>query len=138
MFAGITPYFATKGDFESFRTRNIKSITRIEPTIADDIRKSAFLAGILGILGIGIYIFVRFKKLEYAVGSIVALIHDPVIVLGLFSLLRHISPFSLEIDQNVVAAILTLIGYSVNDTVIVFDRIREHIALYPTKHWYKM
>ncbi len=133
MFEGITPYFATKGDFESFRTRNIKSITRIEPTIADDIRKSAFLAGILGILGIGIYIFVRFKKLEYAVGSIVALIHDPVIVLGLFSLLRHISPFSLEIDQNVVAAILTLIGYSVNDTVIVFDRIREHIALYPTK-----
>lgn len=133
MHAGISPFFETKGDFASFRAKNIKSITRIEPTIADDIRKSAFLSGLIGLLGIGLYIYFRFKKMEYAIGSVIALVHDPVIVLGLFSLLRHISPFSLEVDQNVVAAILTLIGYSINDTVIVFDRIREQLKLFPTK-----
>ena len=133
LFEGLGASFAQKGTFESFRTKNIKSITRIEATIADDIRKSAFLSGLIAMIGIFIYIYFRFKKVEYATGTIAALIHDPIIVLGLFSLLRHISPFSLEIDQNVVAAILTLIGYSVNDTVIVFDRIREHLKLYPTK-----
>lgn len=133
LYTGVLPFFQNKGSFESFRTRNIKSITRIEPTIADDIRKSALWSGLLSVIGIGLYILLRFKKIEYAIGSIIALVHDPVIVLGLFSLLRHISPFSLEIDQNVVAAILTLIGYSINDTVIVFDRIREFLNLYPTK-----
>lgn len=133
LFEGLGASFAQKGTFESFRTKNIKSITRIEATIADDIRKSAFLSGLIAMIGIFIYIYFRFKKVEYATGTIAALVHDPIIVLGLFSLLRHISPFSLEIDQNVVAAILTLIGYSVNDTVIVFDRIREHLKLYPTK-----
>lgn len=125
--------FNQKPTFERFRSTNIKSITKIDPTIADDIKRSALYSGFLGCLLIFIYIYIRFRKWEYAVGAVAATIHDPVIVLGLFSLLRYVMPFSLEVDENVVAAILTLIGYSVNDTVIVFDRIREFIKLYPTK-----
>lgn len=125
--------FAHKISFDKFRSSSIKSITKIDPTIADDIRKSALWSGLLGCFLIFVYIYIRFTKWEYAVGAVAATIHDPVIVLGLFSMLRYVMPFSLEVDENVVAAILTLIGYSVNDTVIVFDRIREFVKLYPTK-----
>ncbi len=131
LYEGIAKDFGTKPNFEKFRTSSIKSITKIDATIANDIQKSALISGLLGCLLIFIYIYIRFRKWEYAVGAIAATVHDPVIVLGLFALLRHIMPFSLEVDENVVAAILTLIGYSVNDTVIVFDRIREYIKLYP-------
>lgn len=134
LYDGIGGEYAQKpATFEKFRSSSIKSITKIDPTIADDIKKSALYSGVLGCLFIFIYIYIRFRKWEYALGAIAATIHDPVIVLGLFSLLRYVMPFSLEVDENVVAAILTLIGYSVNDTVIVFDRIREFIKLYPTK-----
>ncbi len=131
LYNGIGTSFATKPSFEKFRNTSIKSITKIDATIADDIKKSALYSGLLGCLLIFVYIYIRFRKWEYAVGAVAATIHDPVIVLGLFSLLRYIMPFSLEVDENVVAAILTLIGYSVNDTVIVFDRIREYVKLYP-------
>lgn len=131
LYEGIAKDFTGKITFEKFRSSAIKSITKIDATIADDIRKSALISGLLGCVLIFIYIYIRFRKWEYAVGAIAATVHDPVIVLGLFALLRHIMPFSLEVDENVVAAILTLIGYSVNDTVIVFDRIREYIKLYP-------
>ena len=134
LYDGIGGEFAQKpATFEKFRSSSIKSITKIDPTIADDIKRSALYSGFLGCLLIFIYIYIRFRKWEYAVGAVAATIHDPVIVLGLFSMLRYVMPFSLEVDENVVAAILTLIGYSVNDTVIVFDRIREFIKLYPTK-----
>jgi SecD/SecF fusion protein len=133
LYDGISNQFAQKPTFEKFRNTSIKSITKIDATIADDIKRSALYSGVLGCLFIFLYIYMRFRKWEYAVGAVAATIHDPVIVLGLFSLLRYIMPFSLEVDENVVAAILTLIGYSVNDTVIVFDRIREFIKLYPAK-----
>jgi SecD/SecF fusion protein len=133
LYDGVGKDFAQKPTFDKFRSTAIKSITKIDPTIADDIKRSALYSGFLGCLLIFIYIYIRFRKWEYAVGAVAATIHDPVIVLGLFSLLRYVMPFSLEVDENVVAAILTLIGYSVNDTVIVFDRIREFIKLYPTK-----
>lgn len=133
LYEGLKSQFADAPNFENFRTKNVKSSIKIEASIADDIRKSAFFAVFFGLAGVFFYIFVRFRKWEYATGAIVALIHDPVIVLGAFSLLRKVMPFSLEIDQNIVAAVLTLIGYSVNDTVVVFDRIREHLAQYPTR-----
>ena len=133
LYDGVGGSFAQKPTFDKFRNTAIKSITKIDPTIADDIQRSALYSGFLGCLLIFIYIYIRFRKWEYAVGAVAATIHDPVIVLGLFSMLRYVMPFSLEVDENVVAAILTLIGYSVNDTVIVFDRIREFIKLYPTK-----
>ena len=112
---------------------HITSHTRVGPTIADDIRRSAFIAGFLALLVIFLYIFIRFSKWQYSLGGIIALVHDTIIVLGAFSLLRGILPFSLEIDQTFVAAILTVIGYSINDSVIVYDRIRENLGLFRDK-----
>ncbi len=133
LYEGAKPFFTEAPSFEDFRSKNIKSSIKIGAAVADDIRSSALFAILFSLGGVFLYIFVRFKRYEYATGAIVALIHDPILVLGSFSLLRFVMPFSLEIDQNVVAAVLTLIGYSVNDTVVVFDRIRETIGLHPTR-----
>lgn len=107
-------------------TRSIK----VGPTIADDIKKSSFEAGIFALLAIFLYIFIRFNKWQYSAGAVAALFHDVSIVLGIFSIGYGILPFSLEIDQAFIAALLTVIGYSINDTVIVFDRIREYVNSY--------
>ena len=118
---------------EQFVQSNIMSSQKVGPTIADDIKRSAVWAIIFAILAIGLYIFVRFREVGYSLGAIGALIHDTLITLGAFSLLYSIMPFSMEIDQAFIAAILTVVGYSVNDTVIIFDRIREHVHLYPKR-----
>jgi len=101
---------------------------KVGPTIADDIKKNAFLA-ILGSLAVVfLYILLRFRKWQFSLGAVTAVFHDVMIVLGIFSLFGTIMPFNMEIDQAFIAAILTVIGYSLNDTVVVFDRIREIIA----------
>ncbi len=107
--------------------------SKVGATVADDIRQSAFLATILSLGFIFIYILVRFRKWQFSFGAILALVHDVLIVMGLFSLLRGFTTFSLEVDQQFVAAILTIIGYSINDTVIVYDRIREEATLTPNE-----
>lgn len=133
IYNGVKGLYTNPPSLDKFRSKYVKSTVKIESTIADDIKKSAFYAIFFGLGGIFLYIFIRFRKFEYAVGAVVATIHDPIIILGVFSLFRKIMPFSLEIDQNIVAAVLTLIGYSVNDTVVVFDRIREYLGLHPTR-----
>ncbi|MGH2622217.1 MAG: protein translocase subunit SecDF, partial [Sphingobacterium sp.] len=105
----------------------ILSQQKVGPTIANDIRDRAIYASILSMLVIAIYILVRFHKWHYSAGAAIATIHDGIILLGLFSILDGIVPFSLDIDQHFVAAILTVLGYSVNDTVVVFDRLREYL-----------
>ncbi|MBU1368019.1 MAG: protein translocase subunit SecDF [Bacteroidetes bacterium] len=111
----------------------ILSSQKIGPTIADDIRNKAITAIIISLFIIFGYIAIRFRKWQYGLAGIIALFHDTIIVLGVFSLFYNILPFSLEIDQAFIAAILTIIGYSINDTVIIFDRIRENITLHPKK-----
>ncbi len=101
---------------------------KVGPTIADDIKKNAFLAIIGSLAVVFLYILLRFRKWQYSLGAVVAVFHDITIVLGIFSLFSTVMPFSMEIDQAFIAAILTVIGYSLNDTVVVFDRIREIIA----------
>ena len=101
---------------------------KVGPTIADDIKNNAFLA-ILGSLAVVfLYILLRFRRWQFSLGAVVAVFHDVLIVLGVFSILGKVMPFNMEVDQAFIAAILTVIGYSLNDTVIVFDRIREIIA----------
>lgn len=104
----------------------VLSSQKVGPTIADDIKRSAVLSIVFSLLVIFLYILVRFKKWQYSLGAVVALFHDVLFVLSLFSLFYGIAPFSLEIDQAFIAAILTVVGYSINDTVVVFDRIREY------------
>ncbi len=101
------------------------------PTISDDLKKGSVTATWVSILLIFIYIFLRFRKWQYSVGTLVALLHDVFVTLAVFSFLRHVVPFTLEINQHFIAAVLTVIGFSMNDTVIVFDRIREYFAKRP-------
>ncbi len=109
---------------------NIVSTNKIGPTIAEDIRESAVWSTIFALLFIFFYIFVRFRKWQYSMGAVAALFHDVLILLSVFTLFHGILPFSLTIDQAFIAALLTVIGYSINDTVVVFDRIREVVGLY--------
>ena len=112
---------------------HVTSSSKVGPTIADDIKKSSFYAGMFALLLIFLYIFIRFNKWQFSLGAVAALFHDTLVVLSVFSLLHGVVPFSLEIDQAFIAAILTVIGYSINDTVVLFDRIREFLGIYPKK-----
>ena len=105
----------------------IMSSQKVGPTIADDIKDAAIWSVIFSLLVIFLYILVRFRKWQFSLGAVVAVFHDVLIVLSIFSIFYGILPFSLEIDQAFIAAILTIIGYSLNDTVVVFDRVREYI-----------
>lgn len=111
---------------EEFKSKNVMSSQTVLPTISDDLKKGALWATFWSILLISIYIFVRFRKWQYAVGTIISLLHDVTVMIIVFSFFRRIVPFALEIDQHFIAAILTVIGFSMNDTVVVFDRIREY------------
>jgi len=115
---------------EQFLSTYRRSSETIGPTIASDIKVRAVWAVALSIVLVFLYIFLRFRNWQYGVGAIVALVHDTTIVIGIYSLLWGILPFSMEIDQAFIAAILTVIGYSVNDTVVVFDRLREFLPLH--------
>ncbi|GAB5538968.1 MAG: protein translocase subunit SecDF [Salibacteraceae bacterium] len=111
----------------------VMSSQKVGPTIADDIRSAAWYSAIFALLIIFVYIVIRFRKWQFGLGALVAMIHDVLIVLSLFSLLYRFMPFSLEIDQAFIAAILTVVGYSINDTVVVFDRIREYLGIHKRK-----
>jgi len=112
---------------------HVTSSSKVGPTIADDIKKSSIYAAVFALMLIFLYIFLRFSKWQYSMGAVAALFHDTLVVLSIFSIFHGILPFSLEIDQPFIAAILTVIGYSINDTVVVFDRIREYLNTYTQK-----
>ena len=131
LYTTLQKYLPDGTSFEDFtvgaseKSIGILQSVKVGPTIADDIKKNAFLA-ILGSLAVVfLYILLRFRKWQFSLGAVVAVFHDVMIVLGIFSLTGKIMPFNMEIDQAFIAAILTVIGYSLNDTVVVFDRIRE-------------
>ena len=112
--------------FQQFETQAKLGSKKVLPTISDDLKQGARNATIISLLIIALYIFIRFRDWRYSVGTIVALLHDVLVTLAAFSFLKNVVPFPLELDQHFIAAILTVIGFSMNDTVIVFDRIREY------------
>ena len=117
---------------EGFNSMNLKyeilSSNKVGPTIANDIKIASLWATIIALLGIGLYVLVRFKKWQYALGATIALAHDVLMMMGFYSIFDGILPFTMEVDQNFIAAVLTIIGFSINDTVVVFDRIREFLG----------
>ena len=139
LYDGVKEFYKNPVSFEDFSTDNpnkvigIMSSQNVGPSIAKDIQRSAFISIAIALLAMFIYIMIRFKKWQYSLGATVALFHDAFIVIGFFSIFYGILPFNLEIDQNFLAAILTLIGYSINDTVVIFDRIREYNILFPKR-----
>jgi len=123
-YLGDTSYEEFKPGFEK-AGNGIMSYMKVEPTIADDIKQSAIWAVLGSLLVVFLYILLRFRKMSFSVGAVLAVFHDVLIVLGVFSILYKFMPFDMEIGQSFIAAILTVVGYSLNDTVVIFDRIRE-------------
>jgi SecD/SecF fusion protein len=118
---------------ETFSKVNLKSTQKVGPTVSDKLTRDAILSVLFSLVLIFLYIVVRFDSWHYGLGGVVSLAHDAIITMGAFSLLYGFLPFSLEIDQGFIAAVLTVIGYSINDTVIIYDRIREYRHLYPKR-----
>jgi SecD/SecF fusion protein len=139
LFEGVNAAMGGKLDLDNFKDpeavsgAHVTQSSKVGPTVADDIKRSSVYATIFAILFIFLYILIRFNKWQYSAGAVISLIHDTLIVFGFFSIFWGILPFSLEIDQAFIAAILTVIGYSINDTVIIFDRIRETMNNYTGK-----
>ena len=141
LYNGLKEFYADPLDYDHFTTDvtiedklvGILSSQKVGPTIADDIRNKAILAITIALLVIFTYIAIRFKRWQFGLAGVIALFHDSLFTLGLFSLFYNVLPFNMEIDQAFIAAILTIIGYSINDSVIIFDRIREYFKLYPKK-----
>ena len=120
-------------DQKAFETENVMSIQKVGPSIAEDITIGAIWAVLFSLVAIALYILLRFRDFAFSVGTLVSLAFDTVIIMSFYSLFYGLLPFSMEIDQSFIAAILTIIGYSVNDKVVVFDRVREVIGLYPKR-----
>jgi len=139
LYEGLKGLYVTPISYEDFTTtlegKEIGKLSsqKVGPTIADDIRIASIWAVSIALVLIFAYVAIRFKKWQWGLGGVLALIHDSAIVLGLYSLFYGVTPWSMEIDQQTIAVLLTIIGFSINDTVIIFDRIREYRALYPKR-----
>jgi len=138
LFTGVNGIVGGSLNEAQFKNPNgigahVTSSNKVGPNIADDIKTSSFYAAVLALLFIFFYIFARFNRWQYSAGAVAALFHDTLIVLAIFSIGHGILPFAMTIDQAFIAAILTVIGYSINDTVVVFDRIREYMNIYTSK-----
>ncbi len=142
LFTGLSKFYKKKITVDEFSIKTeskvgIQYAQEVGPTIADDIKVSALWSIIFALLIIFLYIFIRFRAWQYGLGAVAALFHDVIIVLGVFSALYGFLPFSIEINQAFIAAILTVVGYSINDTVVIFDRIREYHKDYHKKKTFK-
>ena len=133
LYEGLKSYLPDGTSKEVFLSDYRQMSQKVGPAVAEDVTRAAIWSVIFALLVIFVYIMVRFSKWQYGAGAVLGLAHNTIVVLGLFSLLAGFLPFSLEIDQAFIAAILTVVGYSINDTVVVFDRIREYHHLYPKR-----
>ena len=139
LYETLKPVLTQNITLETFIDRDnhtggsIISSQKVGPSIADDIKTGAIYSVILALIAIGLYILLRFRNIAYSIGSIAALSCDTIMIIGAYSLFWGILPFSLEIDQTFIGAILTAIGYSINDKVVIFDRVREFFGLYPKR-----
>lgn len=138
IYAGTKDYFKdpiTLEEFQSTETNPLGIIQseQVGATIANDLKRSSVLALLGGLLVMFVYILIRFGNWKFGLGSVTALAHDSILIIGLFALLHGILPFNLEVDQSFIAAVLTIIGYSINATVVIFDRVREYKKLYPKR-----
>lgn len=141
LYNALKPFYVksdiTYADFsEQNDPRGIQSLQIVKPTVAKELLMDAVWAVLVSLVLIFIYIAIRFKNWQFGLGGIIALAHDTMLTIGLFSLFYKIMPFSMEVDQSFIAAILTVIGYSINNVVIIYDRIRENLALYPKRDLY--
>lgn len=133
LYEGLQGQLGDDVTLDIFKEKHKLSSQKVGPTIADDILDAAIWATVFSLIGMFLYILIRFRKWQFGLGAVISLFHNVMVLLAIFSLLSGILPFSLEIDQAFIAALLTVIGYSINDTVVVFDRIREYLSIHHTK-----
>ena len=133
LYEGLKPMLEQGVTQEQFLSNYKMSSTKVGPTIALDIRREAVVAVILSLLGIFLYILIRFRNWRFSAGAVCGLAHNTMFVIGAYTLFWGVVPFNMEVDQSFIAAILTIIGYTINDTVVIFDRIREYNGLYPSQ-----
>ncbi|MCD8313884.1 MAG: protein translocase subunit SecDF [Bacteroidales bacterium] len=136
LYGAVKGFFAEEQTFDEFRStldnpNGIISSDKVGPTIANDMKRNAMIAVAIALLVIFAYIALRFRKWTWGLGGVIGLAHTALIVIGFFSLFTGVLPFNLDVDQTFIAAILTIIGYAINDTVVIFDRIREYKGLHP-------
>jgi SecD/SecF fusion protein len=141
LYKGCKPFYNQKDitleEFQSTMKNPLGIISSeiVGPTIAKDVQTSAVIAVILSLIAIFIYVFIRFTKWQYGFGGLVALMFDAFFTIGIYSVFDGILPFSMDVNMDFIAAVLTIIGYSINDTVIIFDRVRENLKLYPNRNY---
>lgn len=138
LYNAVKGFFANPISFEDFAStvdnpNGIINSEKVGPTVADDIKRDAMIAVALALVAIFLYIAARFRNWRWGMGGVIALGHDSLLVIAFFSIFSGILPFTLDVDQQFIAAVLTIIGYSINDTVVIFDRIREYRSLYPKR-----
>ncbi|MDD4922065.1 MAG: protein translocase subunit SecDF [Bacteroidales bacterium] len=134
LYKSLKPYLKGEVTSTQFVSQNIMNSQKVGPTVADDVTKAALWAVFLSVIVMGLYILMRFKNIAFSAGTVAALFHDVLLIVGCYAIFSSVLPFSLEIDQTFIAAILTIIGYSVNDTVVIFDRVREMLGYYPKRN----
>jgi SecD/SecF fusion protein len=138
LYEGLKPLLSEETNLEQFISQNIQSSQKVGPSMADDIKNSAYLAVSFAMICMALYILLRFRDIAFSIGTFVSVAAVTLSIIAFYSLLWKLMPFSMEIDQTIIAAVLTIIGYSINDTVVVFDRIRETIGLYPKRDRYQV
>jgi len=138
IYEGVKQLLPEGTTYEQFNEVNVIRSQKVGASIAEDIKFHAYLAVIFAVIAIGLYILLRFRDVSYSVGSIVALMGDALFIMGMYAILWGFLPFSLEVDQTFIGAILTAIGYSMNDKVVIFDRVREYTHLYPKRDKYEI
>ncbi len=140
LFDALKPYLRAGMSPEEFSTtdasQGIVSSQKVGPSIADDMRTDAYIAVTIALIAMFLYILLRFRNIAFSLGALAAVAFTAFFIIGIYSLLYGVLPFAMEIDQTFIAAILTVIGYQINDTVVVFDRVRENIALYPKQDFF--
>lgn len=119
-------------------TQGILSSQKVGPTVADDMKTDAYIAVTLSLIAMFLYILIRFRNIAFSVGALAAVAFTAFTIIGFYSLFWGVFPFAMEIDQTFIAAILTVIGYQINDTVVVFDRVRENVTLYPKQDFFSL
>ena len=143
IYNALKGLYETEMTYEQFTTDSDKSNVllgilssqKVGATVADDVTRKAFVAVIISLVVMFVYIAIRFRRWQYGLSSIVCLAHDTLIVIGMYSLLNNVLPFTMEVNQSFIAAVLTIIGYSINNTVVIFDRVRENVTLFPKRGW---
>ena len=139
IYDALKPLYSYDITFEQFRNtqtdaNGILTADKIGPSIAKDMTWNAIYSVLFSLIAIGLYITFRFKRWQWASGATAALAFNALLIIGIFSMFYGLLPFNLEVNQAFIAAILTIIGYAINDTVVVFDRIREYLGLYPKRN----